>query len=103
MADKAAVPAPTATPEEVVAYAAAQEEEWGTYVAAYDYAHNGTPTYRQGDPIAVTNVKRYKYDESGLAVKIATKSGQDIARALHESANPDPVAVPTVSLNIPVK
>jgi hypothetical protein len=103
MADKSA-PAPVATPEEVAAFAAAQEEEWGTYVAIHPISYNGVPAYNVGDPVAVSNVRRYKYDEQGLVEKVANKAAQEAIRGVHQSATASEyVAVTPVALNVPVK
>lgn len=104
MAEKSA-PAPVATDEEVAKRAEAAETEYGTYVALQPIAFNGTPAYNAGDPVPVSNVQKYKYDEQGLVAKVSTAAAQKVVAAIHESgANSGPSEVPSpVSLNVPVK
>jgi hypothetical protein len=104
MAEKsAAAPAPVATPEEVAKLAAAQEEEWGTYMAIEPISYNGVPAYNVGDPVPVSNVKRHKYDEQGLVAKGDSAAAQKLLRAIHEQPNSVVETLKPVSLSIPIK
>jgi hypothetical protein len=51
--------------EYVRAFMKEQEIEFGTYVAVQDIPYHGVVAYREGDPVPVSNVKKYKYDEDG--------------------------------------
>lgn len=96
-------PAPIATAEETAKLAAAQEQEWGTYVAVQPIAFNGVPAYNVGDPVPVSNVQRYGYEADGSVAKVGSAAAQKLIAAIHEGPQA-PIAVqPTVSLNVPVK
>jgi hypothetical protein len=104
MPDKNAA-APVATPEEVAKLAEEQTTEYGTYFAVAPIAFNGAPAYNAGDPVPVSNVKKYGYDTDGLVEKAGSAAGNKVAAALAEqaTASPNAVVAPQVSLNIPVK
>jgi hypothetical protein len=40
------------------------EIEWGTYVAWEDIYHNGVPAYLAGQPVPISNVERWGYDQT---------------------------------------
>ncbi len=50
-------------------YRAAQEDEWGTYVATAAIDHSGVRAYNVGDPVPVSNVKAHGYADQGLVEK----------------------------------
>jgi len=96
-------PTPVTTPEEVSAFAEAQQAEYGTWFAVSAISHNGSPAYNIGDPVPVSNVAKYKYDEQGLVAKVGSKAGQDIIAALATPADVNAEVPAPVSLNVPVK
>jgi hypothetical protein len=95
---------PTATAEEVANLRAAQESEYGTYVALVPISFNGSPAYLAGDPVPVTNVERHGYLEQGLVAKINSKEGGALISALHQANAPTEVVDqgPPVSLGVQV-
>jgi hypothetical protein len=97
-------PTPLATAEETAKRAEEQSAEYGVYVAGEQILFNGVIAYNAGDPVPISNVKRHKYDEQGLVLKINSKAGQDLIRRLHE-ATTGPVTEqvqPVVSLGVPL-
>lgn len=95
---------PTATAEEVANLRAAQQEEYGTYVALVPISFNGAPAYLAGDLVPVTNVERHGYLDQGLVAKVGSKQGDELIRALHNANAPTEVVDqgPPVSLGVPV-
>jgi|SRR5215212_10158415 len=93
-----------ATPEETAAAQEAMTTEWSTWVAKTDIAYNGVVCYTAGDPVAVTNVERYKYDEQGLVGHPEDEDVQQIIRQIHEAAAPDQsvAVIPRISMAVPV-
>jgi hypothetical protein len=59
-------------------YKAAQEKEWGEWVAAQDYYVGVALAARRGDAIPTDNVKKHKLDEQGIVVKRNSKEGRAI-------------------------
>lgn len=103
MTDK--TPPPVATPDEVAALRKEQESEYGTWVAVQPIQFNGVLAYLPGEPVPVSNVARYGYDQAGLVAKQTTKAGQEVIVAVHEAAqNTGPTEVaPPVSLSVPIQ
>lgn len=88
------------TPQTAQELAAAQETEWGTYVATADIDHLGVRAYNAGSPVPVSNVKRHDYEAQGLVAKVRSKAGQEAAVA---SLAPVEVAVEApISLAVPL-
>lgn len=58
----------------------AEEElaEYSTFVATSDIKFNGAPAYRAGQPVPVSNVEKYRYDEQGLVKRVR---GEERAQA----------------------
>jgi hypothetical protein len=96
-------PTPVASPEDVEQLRSAQAAEYGTWVATASISVNGTPAYNAGDPVPVSNVQKFKYDEQGLVSKITTKAGQDVIVAIAGAGSATGAPVEPVSLNVPVK
>lgn len=99
--------APTATPEEVQQHRAAQESEYGTYVAVAPITFNGASAYLPGDPVPTTNVELHGYAEQGLVAKINSAEGKRLIAAVHEAGaaaatNTTQEAPIPVSLSVPV-
>lgn len=40
------------------------EIEWGTWVAAEEIFHNGAIAYREGQPVPISNVEKFGYDQT---------------------------------------
>lgn len=57
--------------EELEKLRAAQQVEYGTWVATEQITHLGALAYHEGDPVPVSNVERYGYDKQGLVKKRA--------------------------------
>ena len=49
---------------------AADAAEYNTYVAVAPIFHEGVRAHNEGDPVPVSNVKKYGYDRDGLVVKV---------------------------------
>ena len=96
-------PSPVTTPEEVAAFAEIQEKEYGTFFAVAPISFNGSPAYNVGDPVPVSNVNKYKYDEQGLVAKVGSAAGQKVIGALATPADVSAEVPAPVSLNVPVK
>jgi hypothetical protein len=54
----------------------ALQDEYGTFVAISPIDHDGARAYNPGDPVPVSNVTEYKYDEQGLVAKRTTKAAK---------------------------
>lgn len=95
---------PVATAEEVSELRAAQESEYGTYVALQNISFNGAIAYLAGDPVPVSNVKKHDYEATGLVAKVGTKDSDTLISALHEAARPAEVVAQgdPISLGVPV-
>jgi hypothetical protein len=95
---------PPSTPEEVEQLRAAQEDEYGVWVAVTPIAFNGALAYLPGDPVPVSNVKAHGYDKAGAVKKITDSEGQAVIAAVHAAAttNPSVEVAPPVSLGVPV-
>lgn len=65
----------------------AQRREYGQYVAAMPIHFGVALAYNPLDAIPVSNVQRYKYDETGQAVKVGSKEH----KALRESMGLPPL------------
>jgi hypothetical protein len=52
------------------AFAKAQAEEYGTFVAKGPIYHDGALAYTEGHPVPKSNVERHKYEEQGLVSKV---------------------------------
>lgn len=102
MADSKVVPV-LATAEQTEEQRAAQDAEYGTYVAIAPIAYNGVMAYLPGDPVPVSNVERHGYDDSQVA-KIANKAGQEVIAAVHAAATSQGVSelAAPVSLGVSV-
>lgn len=50
---------------------AAQQVEYGTYVAAEDIFHGSGLAYREGQAVPVSNVEQHGYDRDGLVRRVA--------------------------------
>lgn len=60
----------------------AQRHEYGQYVAA-QAIHFGTAlAYNPGDAIPASNVERWKYLETGQAIKVGSKAHKDLRENL---------------------
>lgn len=90
-----------AEPKSAEDFAAAQESEYGTYVAVRDINHGGARAYSAGSPVPVSNVKRHDYEAQGLVAKTSSKAAQDAARTASTDAVEAPLQVP-VSLSVPL-
>lgn len=51
-------------------FAARQAVEYGTYVATEAIFYNGARAFNPGDPVPVSHVEQYGYDEQGLVEKV---------------------------------
>jgi hypothetical protein len=49
---------------------AAQAKEYGTYVATQPINVGNARAYNEGDPVPVSNVERYHYDELGWVKRV---------------------------------
>jgi hypothetical protein len=102
--NKAATPPPLATPEEVAERRDEQQKEYGEYVAVAQISFNGALAYNVGDPVPVSNVNRYKYDEQGLVQKVGSKAAQEVISRLAASVEQVVVEQPApVTLGVPLK
>lgn len=97
------VQAVEATAAETEKYAQEQEQEYGTYIAAMNIKLDGSLAYRKGDPIPVSNVKKYGYEDNGLAVKVANQAGQKVVQEILAEGDPTQYAAGPVSLAVPAK
>lgn len=66
-------------PTEYDQHLAAQEKEYGTYVATAVITFDGARAFNPGDPVPVSHVKAYRYDEAGLVAKRGTKAAEKVA------------------------
>lgn len=57
---------------------AAQEREYGTFVALVAIDHDGVRAYNAGDPVPVSNVEQYGYLDDGLVAKTTTKAAKAV-------------------------
>jgi len=55
---------------ELDAYRKEQMIEYGTWEAIGDIHFDGVLAYRKGDPVPVSNVKKYGYDKAKLVRKV---------------------------------
>jgi hypothetical protein len=62
---------------------AAQEEEYGTYVAIVPIDVGNARAYNAGDPVPASNVAAHKYDETGQVARRTTKAA---ARAKQDTS-----------------
>lgn len=61
---------------------AAQEKEYGLYVAAKQIFHGTALAYNPGDKIPIDNCERLGYFTDGLAVKVGTKEHKALLESL---------------------
>ena len=50
--------------------AEAELAEYSTFVAAADIKFNGVVAYRAGQPVPVSNVEKFHYDEQGVVKRV---------------------------------
>lgn len=60
----------------------AQRREYGQYVAAQPIHFGTALAYNPGDQIPASNVERWKYLETGQAVKVGSKAHKDLRENL---------------------
>jgi hypothetical protein len=56
---------------------AAQAVEYGTWTAREDIFHGAALAYAAGQPVPVSNVETYGYDELGLVERVADRSAPE--------------------------
>ncbi len=61
-------------------YRAAVAEEYGQWVAVAPIDFDNARAYNVGDPVPVSNVAAYKYDERGLVAKAGTKAAEQASQ-----------------------
>lgn len=64
---------------------AAQQKEYGLYVAKEKIFHGSGLAYNPGDAIPIENCERLGYMEQGLAVKVGTKEHKELMESLGRS------------------
>jgi hypothetical protein len=69
---------PYAEDPALAAFAKAQAEEWGEWVACADIYVGNALAARTGDAIPKDNVERHGYDKDGYVVKRNSKAGRAI-------------------------
>lgn len=74
---------------ELAARLEAQRVEYGTWRAKGPIYAGTALAYRAGDPVPVSNVERWKYDEMDLVVKVGTKAERE---AFPDEFTDDPTA-----------
>lgn len=72
---------------ELQAYRAERDAEWGQWVAADQIWHDGALAYDAGQPVPVSNVQRHRYDMSGQVRRVErTEPSGDPAGSITEGA-----------------
>lgn len=77
----------TETPLTPEKFAAAQAEEWGTYVAKEVIYYNGARAFNPGDAVPIGHVNQYGYEEQGLVEK--RKASETKAAVKAATADPN--------------